>query len=117
MNHVYCRCRCSTGQPQIVKNNLIDYKSYALNKGFYIEMWTLQRHSIVADFQILDQLLSLKDMLPYLELCTTTSIKLSVQFSRSVVSDSLRPHESQHARPPCPSSSPGVHSDSRPSSQ
>ena len=38
-------------------------------------------------------------------------------FSRSVVSDSLRPHESQHARPPCPSPTPGVHSDSRPSSQ
>ena len=33
----------------------------------------------------------------------------SVQFSRSVVSDSLRPHESQHARPPCPSPTPGVH--------
>ena len=41
----------------------------------------------------------------------------SVQFSRSVVSDSFRPHESQHARPPCPSPTPGVHSDSRPSSQ
>ena len=41
----------------------------------------------------------------------------SVQFSRSVVSDSLRPHESQHARPPCPSPTPGVHSDPRPSSQ
>ena len=41
----------------------------------------------------------------------------SVQFSRSVVSDSLRPHESQHARPPCPSPTPGVHSDSHPSSQ
>ena len=41
----------------------------------------------------------------------------SVQFSRSVVSDSLRPHESQHARPPCPSPTSGVHSDSRPSSQ
>ena len=40
----------------------------------------------------------------------------SVQFSRSVVSDSSRPHESQHARPPCPSPTPGVHSDSRPSS-
>ena len=40
----------------------------------------------------------------------------SVQFSRSVVSDSLRPHESQHARPPCPSPSPGVHSNSCPSS-
>ena len=42
---------------------------------------------------------------------------LGVQFSHSVVSDSLRPHESQHARPPCPSLTPGVHSDSRPSSQ
>ena len=41
----------------------------------------------------------------------------SVQFSFSVVSDSLRPHESQHARPPCPSQTPGVHPDSCPSSQ
>ena len=32
------------------------------------------------------------------------------QFSHSVMSDSLRPHESQHARPPCPSTTPGVHS-------
>ena len=40
----------------------------------------------------------------------------SVQFSRSVVSDSLRPHELQNARPPCPSPSPGVHSDLCPSS-
>ena len=44
-------------------------------------------------------------------------ITISDQISRSVVSDSLRPHESQHARPPCPSPTPGVHSDSRPSSQ
>ena len=43
--------------------------------------------------------------------------QLSDQFSRSVVSDCLRPHESQHARPPCPSPTPGVHWDSRPSSQ
>ena len=40
-----------------------------------------------------------------------------VQFSLSVVSDSLRPHESQHARPPCPSPTPRVHSDSCPSSR
>ena len=40
----------------------------------------------------------------------------SVQFSCSVVSDSLWPHESQHARPPWPSSTPGVHSNSHPSS-
>ena len=41
----------------------------------------------------------------------------SVQFSRSVGANSLRPHESQHTRPPCPSPTPGVHSDSHPSSQ
>ena len=41
----------------------------------------------------------------------------SDQISCSVVSDSLRTHESQHARPPCPSPTPGVHWDSRPSSQ
>ena len=39
------------------------------------------------------------------------------QFSCSVMSDSLPPHESQHARPPCPSPTPGVHSESRPLSQ
>ena len=41
----------------------------------------------------------------------------SVQFSLSVMYDSLRPNESKHARPPCPSPTPGDHSDSRPSSQ
>ena len=41
----------------------------------------------------------------------------SVQFSHPVVCDSLWPHESQHTRPHCPSSTPRVHSDSRPSSQ
>ena len=48
---------------------------------------------------------------------TRSCIFSSVQFSRSVVSKSLRPHESQHVRPPCPSPTPGVHPDSRPSSQ
>ena len=41
----------------------------------------------------------------------------SDQISCSVVSDPLPPHESQHARPPCPSPTPGVHWDSHPSSQ
>ena len=41
----------------------------------------------------------------------------SVQFSRSVVSNSLQTYESQHTRPPCPSPTPGVHPDPRPSSQ
>ena len=44
-------------------------------------------------------------------------IKLSVQFSHSVVSDSLRPPELQHARPPCPSQTPGVYPNSCPSIQ
>ena len=41
----------------------------------------------------------------------------SVQFSHTVMSDSLQPHESQHARPPCLSPTPGVHSNSHPSSR
>ena len=40
-----------------------------------------------------------------------------VQFSRSVVSNSLRPHELQHARPPCPSPIPGIHTNSCPLSR
>ena len=40
----------------------------------------------------------------------------SVQFSHSVMSDSLQPHESQHARPPCPSPTPGVYANPCPSS-
>ena len=45
---------------------------------------------------------------------TLLSSSVSVQFSRSVVSDSLRPHEPQHSRPPCPSPTPGVHPNSYP---
>ena len=41
----------------------------------------------------------------------------SVQFSCSVMSDSLQPHEPQHARPPCPSPTPGVHPNPCPSGQ
>ena len=42
----------------------------------------------------------------HLKLCY---LKLKIQFSRSVMSDSLQPHNPQHARPPCPSPIPGVH--------
>ena len=45
------------------------------------------------------------------------SMLSSVQFTRSVMSDSLWPHESQHARPPCPSPTPGVHPNPCPSSR
>ena len=54
----------------------------------------------------------------HLDFCLPDKVMtFSVQFSLSVVSDSLRPHESQHARPPCPSPVPGDHPNSCPSSQ
>ena len=56
----------------------------------------------------------------FLYSCNTEGILISLQsvsqFSRSVVYDSLQPHELQHSRPPCPSPTPGVHSNSSPSS-
>ena len=57
------------------------------------------------------------DLIKIKSFCTTKETISSVQFSHSVVSDSLRLHESQYARPPCPSPTPGVHSDSPPSSR
>ena len=55
----------------------------------------------------------------YCEICKQYIVYMptSDQISHSVVSDSLRPHESKHASLPCPSPTPRVHSDSRPSSQ
>ena len=47
----------------------------------------------------------------------TLGYTMSVKFSRSVVSNSLWPHEPQHARPPCPSPAPGVHPNPCPLSQ
>ena len=51
-----------------------------------------------------------------MNLCSVHAIS-SVQFSHSVMSDSLRPHGLQHARPPCPSPTPGVYSNSCPLSR
>ena len=47
----------------------------------------------------------------------STKVSQSVYFSRSVKSDSLPPHESQHTRPPCPSPAPRVYSNTCPSSR
>ena len=58
------------------------------------------------------------DWATFIHTRTHTFISIrSDQISHSVMSDSLQPHESQHARPPYPSPTPGVHSDSHPSSQ
>ena len=50
-----------------------------------------------------------QDHLPGFEIASLIMWKLTFQFSHSAVSDSLRPHESQYARPPCPSPTPRVH--------
>ena len=68
----------------------------------------LNRHFSKEDIQVANK---------YMKRQMLNIVICSVQFSRSVMFDSLRPHESQHAGPPCPSPTPGVHSNSRPSSQ
>ena len=52
-----------------------------------------------------------------IEIFAKTKLQHSVQLSRSVVSNSFRPHESQHARPSCPSPTPGVYPNSCPLSR
>ena len=67
-------------------------------------------------FHIITQLIPVTVLWILLQFLLYTFPKyISVQFSRSVMSDSLRPHELQHARPPCPSPTPGVYSNSCPS--
>ena len=73
------------------------------------------RHGTMNWFQIEKEVLQGRILSPYwFNLYAEFS---SVQFNHSVVSDSLQPHELQHARPPCPSPTPRVHSDSCPSSR
>ena len=55
------------------------------------------------------RVLSICELLALSKSPISSGVFSSVQFSRSIVSDSLRPHEPQHARPPCPSPTPGVH--------
>ena len=64
-----------------------------------------------------DTTVSYKIILKHLEIYWLAARISSVQFSCSVVSNSFRPHRLQHTRPPCPSPTPGLYSDSHPSSQ
>ena len=69
--------------------------------------------------QLWRKALSIGHFTLFLTLCSCLQLLSEISQSVSSVaqSNSLRPHESQHARPPCPSPTPGVHSDSHPSSQ
>ena len=77
--------------------------------------FTFLANKSIIPFNCLNEKLVISSMCALIQ----CSIKVlsSVQLSCSVMSDSLWPHELQHARPPCPSPTPGVHSDSPPSSQ
>ena len=70
--------------------------------------WKRSKTLILADDMILD-IENPKDI--------ARKLLSSVQFSHSVVSDSLQPYESQNARPPCPSPTPRAYSNSCPSSK
>ena len=91
-------------------------------------LWSSMKNPLLLSLQILPLppfpwLLSPTTQISYMvellteSLLTSLFVFSSVQFIYSLMSYSLRPHELQHARPPCPSPTPGVHSDSRPSSQ
>ena len=67
-------------------------------------IWSLDQEGLLVKGMAITVLISHNDL--FIQNDTEFS---PVQFSSSVVSDSLRPHESQHARPPCPSPAPGVH--------
>ena len=105
----------------LLKLSLKDFEHYFAsmrNEHNCVTVWTFFGIALLWDwnenrlFPILWPLLSFPNLLMY-----RVRHFSSVQFSYSVVFDSLRPHESQHTRPPCPSPTPGVHPDSRPSSQ
>ena len=87
--------------------------SYIVGGKDYLP-YVLTKHRPV---QHIDTVLNFKFYLIELWALKVTSDFSSVQFSHSVMSDSLQPHESLQARLPCPSPTPGVHSNSRPSSR
>ena len=80
----------------------------------------MHTHNCTSAYQLyIDKLISFKmnNFCSLKVIMKNSQVIRSDQISCSVVSDSLRPHELQHTRPPCPSPTPGVHSNSRPSSR
>ena len=92
-----------------------------INLSSYIPSATIFSHSsdcfstfLIVFFDSRKFLILMKSSFSLFPFFCCLYLRCPVQFSRSVVSDSLRPHKSQHARPPCPSPTPGVHPDPRP---
>ena len=96
-------------------NWILSYFCYIVTVILCTSIWERNLENIILMLaQMLFRLWELHFIILSIEIAA--QIRL-YQISHSVVSDSLWPHESQHARPPCPSPTPGVHSESRPSRQ
>ena len=105
---------------------LISFQSKRLSRVF--SSTTVWRHQFFGVLRSLCPALTTicdrweDNSLEYTDFCQQTNVSafehtVSVQFSHSVMSNSWQPHELQHARPPSPSPTPGVHSNSCTSSQ
>ena len=93
--------------------DITDSSHFSARVQFEINFWL-----VILSWKVWELYLNTETVLEYWrQLVYLVDMLSSVQFSHSIVSDSLRPHESQHTRPPCPSPTPGVHSDSHPWSQ
>ena len=97
------------------KSNVPNLKNASHKKKMLAVIWAFRRIVMVVHQRSLTvtnvMIMKKLEILWELPKCDTGT----VQFSRSVVSDSLQPHELQHARPPCPSPTSGVHPNPRPS--
>ena len=85
----------------------------AVNKAIgkmlmYTGMNPFSKHELIK--QTLDTILNANNLILWVKKAYFDIKYISAQFSHSIMSDSLRPHESQHARPSCPSPTPGVYS-------
>ena len=91
------------------------YRESLWKNSTHIYIKTLQKAGIEVTYLIISSVqLSCSVLSDSLPLSQRGSPNHIAQFNRSVVSDSLQPHESQHTRPPCPPPTPGVHSNSCP---
>ena len=114
-------CRSARGLSALFHASILDRSSISHMVIYMFQCYSLKSshpHLLPQSPKVCSLYLCLFCCLAYKVIVTIFLNSISsVQFSRSVVSDSLQLHESQHARPPCPSPTPGVHPDSRPLSQ
>ena len=98
----------------------MEARDFIYLKFLYLETWEVEKYCCAtkkyhhySELHFLSEEISTENLNDLRNLCSLSS----VQFSHSVVSDSLRPHELQHPRPPCPSPTPRVYPNSCPSSR